>query len=169
MCNQYPDVLALIESKLKTTGDLNSTSFLAAQNMTLTQTLVAFAGKNISAYFVDGLSDILNPIALKLINRDGIMGYHGVPQIPMFAYKAVADEISPIADTDNLITGYCSAGANILYQRNSIGGHSAEQTNGRAAASAWLDSVLGGTYSTTYNTTGCTIQDVAVHITSSPY
>lgn len=59
-------------------------------------------------------------------------------------------------------------GANILYQRNTVGGHSAEETNGRPAALAWLSSVLNGTYAQDYSATGCTTQIVSVNISTSP-
>lgn len=57
--------------------------------------------------------------------------------------------------------------ANILYQRNTVGYHSTEYANGRPAALAWLNSVLGGTYSQDYSTTGCTTEVVTVNVTSS--
>lgn len=90
------------------------------------------------------------------------MGLHGVPQMPVYAYKAIQDQISKVADTDALIAKFCAAGANILYQRNTVGSHGAEQQNGDAAATAFLDAVLTGTYAETYSTTGCTIQNVTV-------
>jgi hypothetical protein len=96
------------------------------------------------------------------------MGYHGIPQMPIFAYKAIADEESPIADTDKLVAGYCGVGANIYYVRNTVGGHEAEYVNGHPAAEACLDSVLDGTYVQKYPTQGCTIEDVTVNITSFP-
>lgn len=37
------------------------------------------------------------------------MGYHGVPQMPIFAYKAIGDEVSVIADTDDLVDKYCNS------------------------------------------------------------
>jgi hypothetical protein len=41
-----------------------------------------------------------------VINQGGIMGYHGVPAMPVFAvfaYEAIHDELSPVSDTDVLI------------------------------------------------------------------
>ncbi|RMZ92471.1 hypothetical protein DV736_g296, partial [Chaetothyriales sp. CBS 134916] len=166
LSNQYPEVLDAGFSKLKTSGLYNSTTFLSTLNMTLGQAVGTFAFHDISEYFVDGFADIFNPITEPIILKDGIMGYHGIPQFPLYVYKAVEDEVSPINDTDDLVSKYCNMGVNILYQRNSIGGHTAEFINGQAAATAWLDSVLGGLYSSQYNSTGCTIQDVTVNISS---
>lgn len=62
-------------------------------------------------YFIGGIADITSPIVSQIINRDGIMGYHGVPQMPIFAYKAIGDEISAVEDTDALVNKYCSSKA----------------------------------------------------------
>ena len=156
-------------SRLKTDGPSNKTTFLSALNSTLAQSSSTFLFKDISAYFIRGFDDLLNnSMTRKVIQRDGIMGAHGTPQIPLFAYKAVGDLISPINDTDKLVDRYCDLGVNILYHRNTVGGHSAEATNGHPAAEAWLNSVLNGTYATTYATEGCKIVTEVVNITSSP-
>lgn len=80
----------------------------------------------------------------------------------LFAYKAAGDLISPITDTDKLVERYCAAGANIVYQRNAVGGHSAEATNGHPAAEAWLNAALNGTLAKMYITEGCAVQNVSV-------
>ncbi|RYN33134.1 hypothetical protein AA0114_g11976 [Alternaria tenuissima] len=51
------------------------------------------------------------------------MGRHGVPSMPLFVYKAVADEISPIADIDALVDQFCDDGVSITYVRDSAGEH----------------------------------------------
>lgn len=164
--NQYPEVYAYVLGKLKTSGTHNKTGFLATQNYTLSEDISAFLGQNISDYFEGGLAVVTSPQAQYVINRDGIMGYHGIPQMPVFAYKAIKDALSPINDTDTLVARYCAVGANILYERTSIGGHSAGEANGRQAATDFVDAILGGTYASTYNTTGCTIRDVAWNVSS---
>lgn len=117
------------------------------------------------------------------------MGYHGVPQMPIFAYKAIEDEISVVEDTDALVDKYCNSkaksifslaerkrtvlirecavGANILYQRNTAGAHSQEAVNGRPSALAWLNSVLGGTYADDYPASGCTTKIVTIDLTNA--
>lgn len=114
-------------------------------------------------YFVDGQSVLNGAQVSAVITADGAMGYHGVPQMPVYAYKAINDQISAVADTDSLVDQYCAAGANILYERNTVGSHSQEARAGDAAATAFLDAVLTGTYAERYNTTGCTIRDVTVN------
>lgn len=72
----------------------------------------AYAYQDMGDYFIGGIADITSPIVQRIINRDGIMGYHGVPQMPVFAYKAIEDEISVVEDTDALVDKYCNSKAN---------------------------------------------------------
>ena len=166
--SQFPESYNFLVSKLKSTGQYNRTAFLSARNMTAPEALAAFAFQDIYSYFVDGRADLHMPPIQKIINSDGVMGYHGVPQIPLYVYKAIGDEVTPIEETDALVDKYCTVGANIFYQRNTVGGHAAEQTNGLAGALEWLSGVLDGTYSSSPLSQGCTIQDVTVNVTSSP-
>ena len=158
LASQYPDLEQYLVDNIKTTGEYNATMFFNARNQTLIEAIGAFNGDNITDYFEGGLSTLFSPISQRVINRDGIMGYHGVPQMPIFAYKAIGDDVSPINDTDKLVSRYCGVGATIRYDRNTVGAHGSEATNGNARAVAFLDSVLGGTY----NATGCQIQNVTV-------
>lgn len=88
------------------------------------------------------------------------MGLHGVPSMPVFAYKAIQDGISPVEDTDELVGKFCESGANILYQRNTVGTHGQEAVNGDADATAFLDAVLTGAFGEFYNTEGCEVVNV---------
>ncbi|POS75183.1 hypothetical protein DHEL01_v206428 [Diaporthe helianthi] len=167
LSSQYPEERAYLLSRLKTQGPFNATGFLAALNFTLVQAARAYAIQDIGEYFVGGIADVTTGIVLRIINRDGIMGYHGVPQMPVFAYKAIEDEISVVQDTDDLVERYCNIGANILYQRNTAGDHGDEAVNGRPSALAWLSSILGGTYSQDYSASGCTTTMVTIDLTST--
>jgi hypothetical protein len=64
-----------------------------------------------------------DPITVNTIKIGATMGTHGTPSMPIFVYKAVADEISPIADTDALVKQFCDAGVSITYVRDSFGEH----------------------------------------------
>lgn len=53
--------------------------------MTLAQAGGAFAFKDISQFFIGGFNDLLNNTMTRtVIQRDGIMGFHGTPQMPLF-------------------------------------------------------------------------------------
>lgn len=167
--SQYPEVQEYVISKLKTDGPQNKTGFLAAENFTVAQAGAAYEGLDIYDFFTNGKGLLREPQVKKVINRDGIMGYHGVPQWPIFAYQAVNDEISPIENTDKLINRYCEVGANILYQRNSVGTHSQEFVLSAAPAIQWLATVLTGQYASVYKTEGCTVQNVTRNSTALPF
>ncbi|KAF4959463.1 hypothetical protein FGADI_1684 [Fusarium gaditjirri] len=168
LTSQYPDVRKYVLSQLKTSGKHNKTAFLAAENYTLVEAGNAFAGVDIFDFFKNGEKLFHDPRVRRVINRDGIMGYHGVPQWPIFAYQAVHDEVSPIVNTDKLIERYCAVGANILYQRNTVGTHAENYLFNAGAAVGWLASVLMGLDAESYKTDGCTIQNVTVNSTDLP-
>jgi hypothetical protein len=136
--------------------------------MSYDQAFRTFANQSIFDYFEGGIAAFESPITQQAIESDELVGYHGVPQVPLFAYKAIRDEISPVNDTGALVAKYCAVGANILDGRNTVGGHLAEETNGDARAFKWLSSVLDGTYSMMYSPQVYTIQNVTVNVTSSP-
>lgn len=164
LLSQWPATQEWVYSKLttNTVGIYTAANFLAAQNYTLSQAESAYEFQDIYRYFVDGLSDISGPEVTAVVDQDGVMGLHGVPQMPVYVYKAINDQISPVADTDALVASFCEQGANILYQRNTVGSHGTEEINGDPAATLFLDAVLTGTYADSYSTTGCTIQNVTV-------
>ena len=160
LISQDPAARDYVLSQLKDSGPRNRTGFLAALNATSDADTVAYGGVDVFEYFNDGTALLQNQLVKSLANRDAVMGYHGVPRMPVFAYKAIKDEVSPVADTDALIDRYCGVGANILYQRNTIGSHAGEFFNGEQRALAFLTSVFDGSYATKYAPYGCTVQDV---------
>jgi predicted peptidase len=81
-----------------------------------------------------------------------------VPAPPLFVYKAIGDDVSPVHDTDILVERYCRVGATIDYQRNTVGTHQTESTNGDARAVAFLEKLFSGTY----KAEGCTITNVTI-------
>lgn len=160
LISQFPQQQQYFLSQLKTTGPRNEMGFLAARNFTVKEAAAAYAGQNIGDYFKNGDTIFKELISFNIVNRDGIMGYHGVPRIPLFLYKSVKDEISKISDTDALVEKYCQVGANIRYERNSVGTHAQEATSSLETAVQWLAAVLTGQYSSHYSTVGCTILNV---------
>ncbi|KAI9661133.1 MAG: hypothetical protein M1821_009460 [Bathelium mastoideum] len=164
MTSQFPDAYQFILDRLNPTGEHNKTTFLTAKNETPTQYLASFAGQDIYDYFICGEDDFNSPTISQLIDAQGIMGRHGTPQMPLFVYKAIYDETSPIADTDALVDQYCSDSVSIQYQRNTVGGHVAEETNGIPGALEYLSSVMAGKVPAG----GCIYQNVAIDISSSP-
>ena len=161
--NQFPAAYEYLLSQLKTEGPFNKSGFLVVKDVSIEEAFPIFAKQNIYEYFQKGEAFFDTPIIQTLIH-EGHMGFHGVPEMPLFIYKAIADEITSVDDTDWLVEKYCSIGARILYERNTIGGHLAEMTNGDQRALQWLKMVLDGRY----DHQGCTIRNVSVNVTDTP-
>jgi hypothetical protein len=134
-----------------------------ALNMTSAQAQARFHNQDISDYFEGEFSFLQESQLQRIVNNDGQMGYHGLPQTSLYVYKAVADNISPIEETDDLVRRYCGVGVPVTYTRNHIGGHATEFLNGRAGAVSWLQTALAGDV----DMTGCETLDVAVGATNS--
>ena len=126
----------------------------------LTQCLIEdgldFAFQDIFSYFDIGGEFLKDPPVQSVINATGIMGTHGTPQMPMFVYKAVGDELSPIADTDALIGKLCSQGAQIEYVRDGFGEHVTEAITGAGDAFNFLRDRFNGAPATA----GCSTRNV---------
>ena len=162
--SQYPEAHQYLLSQLKTSGTYNKTGFLAVKEIDISEAFELFAGQDIFKYFKNGENVLKAPAIQAVLDQETYMGYHGVPKMPLYIYKAIADEITDIQGTDELVDRYCAIGVNILYERNSIGGHLAEETNGDSSALEWLAQVLSGTY----QHDGCTIRNVAINVIDSP-
>lgn len=104
------------------------------------------SGKNqdIYSYFKNGEESFYDDVPESIFTWSGQLGLHGTPTAPLFVYKAVGDEISPVADTDAVIKKYCAEGATIEYHRDLIGNHETEAISGSASALAWLADRLNG-------------------------
>ncbi len=164
---QYEEQRTFLDSRLKNEGPHNATEFYSARNMSAQDSLDHFAFQNIFEYFKDGRDDLANPVMRRLFSREGIAGMHGTPAVPMFIYHAAHDQVCPINDVDELVNKYCASGATILYQRNSLGGHSDEGTKGRQRALDYLGDVLDGTNVTAMPTHGCKTVNVTVNYDGS--
>jgi hypothetical protein len=151
----------------------NASTFLSALNMTELQVAAAFAYQNVSAeYFIDGLGAVFAQPAIKqVVDNNAYCGYHGIPQVPLFVYKAVADELAPVEDTDELVKNvYCQLGVDVRYERNAVGGHLAEYYNGVGRSREFLTWILDGTEEGEVVPIGggCTILDVSFGSDTSP-
>ena len=162
--SQYPGVLENYVSQLHKSGLYNATTFLSAKKLNGNQVLELFAFQDLNKYFKDGLSPLLNYMQGRIaFANDGIMGYHGVPKCPLYIYKAIHDEVSPVEDTDKLVERYCQVGSNIAYVKNKLGDHSQEGSSGASAAFAWLTTRLSTASGMQYQSYGCTTEVVSIN------
>lgn len=150
---QDADFRAYIESLLV---PANRTMFNKALNQCLTDDIVTFLGQDITAYFVGGAATLDNANVTDFTETYGDMGLRDTPTVPLFVYKGVKDQISPVADTDALVNKYCAAGATITYQRNATTDHISEESVGEPAAFAYLRDRINGVAAPS----GCSITTV---------
>ena len=157
---QYPEARAHIIDQLHDSGPYNKSTFLAGLHTSAADERELYGNQSIWPYFRDGEGILRNPMLLQIVHSETILGYHGTPQAPLFVYKAVHDEATPIASTDALVERWCGVGTDVLYQRNMVGGHGDEARNGDPRALDWLKSVFEGTRSVMYTTGGCRVENV---------
>jgi hypothetical protein len=157
---QFPEVRAFIVDQLTDNGPYNKTTYLASLKSPLIEVFAIFANQTMWNYFRDGRDILYSPLLSPLLHTETTLGSHGVPQVPLFIYKAIHDEVTPIEGTDDLLQRYCRYGANIWYQRNTVGGHLSEIPNGKPSATQFLQDVLDGRY----EHEGCTVEDVIVDL-----
>ncbi|KAF7563738.1 hypothetical protein G7046_g425 [Stylonectria norvegica] len=158
--SQYPDAYKYLLSQLKTDGPYNKTGFLAIQHMDYDEGHAYYTNQSIYDYFEN--REIMHaPLIKYALQRNTIMTYHGVPQVPLFLYKAIHDEVVPIPSTDAWFNKVCALGVDIRYERNTVGGHVAELINGDPRVFPWLQSIFEGTQ----NITGCVSYNVTFDIT----
>ncbi|KIL87494.1 hypothetical protein FAVG1_09200 [Fusarium avenaceum] len=162
--SQYPEARAYLESRLvEDTKD----EFMSVLYTEVTQAVKHFAGKDIYSFFQNGVADLRMPQMQELYDRQARLGYRDVPTMPMFVYKAIEDQFCPIKLTDATIERLCSAGAEITYERNAVGGHVSEIENGKPRVFRFLESIFDGSYQTP--TSKRSISDVTVDVsTQSP-
>ncbi|KAI1127802.1 LIP-domain-containing protein [Nemania abortiva] len=157
---QYPEAYEYMRSRLKPeTAD----EFLAARHMNTGAVTHFFASKDIHNYFIGGSSDLQAAPLKKVYYNQCRLGQYGLPEIPMFVYKAIGDQYCPIKRTDELVNRFCAAGAEITFERNTVGGHVAEIGNAKPRVFEWLWSIFNETYRAPPG--GCSIRDVTVNIT----
>jgi hypothetical protein len=161
--SQNPAARAYLVEHLKPSGPYNASGFLAALHYDINTSFGAYAGQNISDYFVNGWADVEVAVIQEIVDRQTNEGYHGVPQMPVFAYKAIHDQFTPVKDSDALVERWCGIGVDVRYERNEVGGHIAEITNGRLRALAWLKTVFDGTLVEQ----GCDVKNVTVKLTDN--
>ncbi|OAG01115.1 LIP-domain-containing protein [Paraphaeosphaeria sporulosa] len=163
LTSQDEEARAYLVSRLKKSGPYNATTFLADLHLTVNQAFATYANQDLYDYFINGRADLLAPILTKIADRNSYQGYHGVPKMPTFVYKAIGDEFSTVKSTDALVERWCSINVDVEYQRNTVGNHITEISNGKQRALDWLGSIFDGTATIG----GCSVKNVSVNVVSS--
>ena len=137
----YPDLADYVDANLIPS---KAAEFKKAQTQCIDVDFVDYAFQDVFSYFTSGESLLNGAVAQAVLNVTGNMGTHGTPKMPMFFYKAVADEVSPVTDTDALVNKLCSQGAQIQYVRDGLGEHVTEIITGAGDAFVFLKDRFDG-------------------------
>ncbi|KAH0018381.1 secretory lipase, partial [Aureobasidium melanogenum] len=138
----YSDFNATVRSNLVPS---KAAEFFTIGGSSLTNAASLGGFQNLFSYFTSGLTLLYEPVVQSVLAKSGVMGVHGIPQAPVFIYKAAADEISPAADTTNLVKQLCATNdVSIEYHIDLLGGHVTEAITGSASALAWILDRLDG-------------------------
>ncbi|KAI0161092.1 lipase 1 [Hypoxylon sp. FL1284] len=167
---EFPEVDAYLQSRLKTEGPQDAASFLRGREMQSLQAFETYAGQDIYEFFVGGRADLEGNAceALRRVRQtEWTLGYHGAPAMPLYVYKAIGDEMTPIGDTDEHVDSLRRYGVSVLYERNMAGNHMTEIVNGQDRAMQWLASVFDGSYDGADK--GVRVRDVTVDLVEIPF
>lgn len=66
------------------------------------------------------------------------------PFSSVYASPLILDEVSPVNATDELVTSYCDAGANVEYKRDFLSEHGSLAITGVPDAMIWLNDRMNG-------------------------
>ncbi len=141
LMSQYPELVPVVEQHLLPQF---RDKFFSVRNQCLGADSADFKNEDIIGMFDDRNLVYTNPVAIKIIGENAL-GFGDTPKIPMFVYKSVGDEISPVGETDALVAKYCSNGAAIQYQRDMKSDHESLAIIGAPKALSWLRDTMNGT------------------------
>lgn len=137
--------------------------FLSALNMSTQQIVTTFRNQTVvKDYFTNGRADLDVPLITSVFVAHANMYGKGIPAVPVFLYHAIHDQNAAIAEVDQLFESYCNGGANVWYERNTVGIHDDEFLHGHSRALAFMGSLFEGTYEHMYNPEKCIVKNVTV-------
>lgn len=139
LANQYPDLGPIIDQHLL---PQYRDSFYKAKSQCFGADTSDYANQDIIGMFDDRSLVYTNPTAVRIL-AENALGKH-TPKIPMFVYKSLKDEISPIAETDALVAKYCSGGTIVQYQRDQESNHPTLAIIAAPKALSWLVDRMNG-------------------------
>ena len=85
-----------------------------------------------------------NPKVDAILKEDGLPVRGATPPMPLYVYQSMLDELVPVADTDALVTTYCSQGTHIAYYVGAVGEHVAFDATMAPTVFAYFTSRFAG-------------------------
>lgn len=139
LANEYPSAAQLIADYVLPS---KAAAFNKTQSLCLTGDITNYLGQDVFSYVSDP-NIFTKPITTALLDANA-MGQH-VPDIPLYIYKSAGDEISPVNNTDDLVSQYyCPGGASVQYLRDELSEHATMAILGAPDAFIWLEDRMNG-------------------------
>ncbi|KZZ92816.1 Lipase, secreted [Moelleriella libera RCEF 2490] len=138
LANAYPELRKVISDQILPEY---SEAFRQASKQCLVANIIDYAFADLFSQVKD--SQVIFQEPAKSIMKDNSAG-QATPRIPLFIYKPIHDEVSPIADTDKLVEQYCADGASVEYVRDFISEHVSLAVTGAPMSFSWMKRVLNG-------------------------
>lgn len=139
LANEYPSAAQLIAENVLPS---KAAAFNKTQTLCLAGDITTYLGQDIYSYVSDP-NIFTGPVATALLDANA-MGQH-VPEIPLYIYKSAGDEVSPVDNTDELVSHiYCPGGARVQYLRDELSEHATMAILGAPDAFIWLEARMNG-------------------------
>jgi hypothetical protein len=138
LANEYPVIENILQENLIPEYEY---LFEKAKRQCLGAISLDFMFKDVTAMF-EGPDITERPEVVEILKQNA-MG-QAVPEIPIFLYKGVYDQISPIRETDAIHDFYCANNASIEYQRDALAEHVVAAITGAPSALAYLIDAMNG-------------------------
>lgn len=139
LANEYPSAAQLIAENVLPS---KAAAFNKTQTLCLAGDITTYIGQDIYSYVSDP-NIFTGPVATALLDANA-MGQH-VPGIPLYIYKSAGDEVSPVDNTDELVSQiYCPGGARVQYLRDELSEHASMAILGAPDAFIWLEARMNG-------------------------
>jgi len=162
LTGEYPEARAYLDSRLKPTGRYNKTEWYIAQTMSARDSMAHFVYQDVYQYFKGGEADVYTRNMTDLLEYEGTAGFKGTPRMSVLVHHSMSDEMCPYGSVNRVVDKWCKQGANIWYQRNTVGAHNRQLGYGQRTVLAYLDDILNNKNQTGYPAQGCKIEQVTV-------
>ncbi|ATY65439.1 secretory lipase [Cordyceps militaris] len=141
LCSEFPALQALVDSHLRPEY---KNKFERTRTQCVVPTAADWLFQDVLASFDNATALLARPDVRRLL-EDNNLGGRGMPDVPVFIYKGVADDLSPVADTDALVDYYCAHGApSLQYYRDLTADHGGMAVAGAGRAVDFLHAVMNG-------------------------
>ncbi|OAA73810.1 Lipase, secreted [Cordyceps fumosorosea ARSEF 2679] len=139
LSHQYAALKTVVDKQLK---PADRADFDATRRQCLLADIEMFMFRDVMGMFEDPRFVYTDPVAVGILEEVSLG--HAAPRIPLYWYKSVHDEVSPVADSDALYDKYCAGGATVEYVRDEASEHGSAMATGAPRALAWLKRIMEG-------------------------